>query len=66
MRVASSQDQKRVVTASIVVSVVVGLFGYFAEIFGIESVWLLLLCPVSAGLVSGLTFYIGRLKNKKL
>ena len=66
MRVASSQDQKRVVTASIVVSVVVGLFGYFAEIFGIESVWLLLLCPVIAGLVSGLKFYIGRLKDKKL
>ena len=66
MRVASSQDQKRVVTASIVVSVVVGLFGYFAEIFGIESVWLLLLCPGIAGVVSGLTFYIGRLKDKKL
>ncbi len=65
MRVAGSRDQKRVVTASVVVSIVVGLIVYVAEIFGIEPVWRLLFYPVIAGLVSGLTFYVGRLKDKK-
>ncbi|MBM6441693.1 hypothetical protein JNW93_13705 [Lacticaseibacillus rhamnosus] len=63
---ARSQDQKRVVTASIVVFLVVSLVVYFAESFGIKPVWWWLLYPVTGGLASGLTFYVGHLKDKKL
>lgn len=66
MRVARSQDQKRVVTASIVVFLVVSLVVYFAEGFGFKPVWWWLLYPVTRGLASGLTFYVGYLKDKKL